>query len=130
MSIARTIALALFATLAVPAPASEAAPTVAELTKDRAAAAERAYRLVSTSLRSGIATTEAACVWSVRWLDAALESTPKAAKQLLADHQKRMTDLEAEVQKLVASGQMRTLDAETVAYFRIEAELWSARGKR
>lgn len=130
MSISRALALALCATLAVPAPASEAAPTVADSSKDRAATAERVYRLVSTSLRSGIATTEAACVWSVRWLDAALEATPKGAKQLLADHLKRMTDLESEVQKLVASGQLRTLDAETVAYFRIEAELWSARGKR
>jgi hypothetical protein len=130
MSIARTIALALCATLAAPRPAAEAAPTAAELAKDRAAAAERAFRSISAAQRSGAAATEAVCAWSVRWLDAAIEAAPRTARQALADHLKRMTDLEAEVQKMFGSGTARALDVETAAYYRLEAELWVARGKR
>lgn len=130
MSIARTIVLALCASLAAPHAASEAAPTVAELAKDRVAAAERAFRTTSTAHRAGRAATEAVYAWSVRWLDAALEAAPKAAKQALADHAKRMVDLEAEVQKMAAAGIAGSLDADAAAYFRLEAELWAARGKR
>lgn len=129
-SIARTSALALCASLAAPLSVSEAAPTVAELAKDRVAAAERAYRTTAAGHRAGRAQVEAVYAWSVRWLDAALDAAPKAGKQALADHAKRMADLDAEVQKMAAAGTAGPLEADAAAYFRIEAELWSARGKR
>lgn len=130
MPLARTIILALCACIAAPSSMSEAAPSAAELAKDRVAAAERAFRSVATGHRAGRATAEAVYMWSARWLEAALETTPKAAKQTLADHLKRMTDLEAEVQKMAAAGIAGSLEADAAAYYRIEAELWSARGKR
>jgi hypothetical protein len=130
MSIARTIALVLCASIAAPSSASEAAPTAAELAKDRAAAAEKAFRAAAAAHRAGRAPVEAVYAWSVRWLDARLGAAPKAARQALADHGKRMADLEAEVQKMAAAGRAGSLDADAAAYYRIEAEQWSARGKR
>ncbi|HWO18157.1 MAG TPA: hypothetical protein VNO30_05255 [Kofleriaceae bacterium] len=41
-----------------------------------------------------------------------------------------MTDLEAEVQKLFGAGTASKADVETVAYYRLTADLWVARGKR
>ncbi len=130
MTLARTIVLALCASIAAPSSTSEAAPSAAELAKDRAAAAERAFRTIAAGHRTGRATVEAVYTWSVRWLDAAIETAPKALKQALADHLKRMTDLEAEVQRMAAAGAAGSLDGDAAAYYRVEAELWSVRGKR
>lgn len=132
MSIVRTIVLALGAIIAAPSAATEAeaAPPVAELAKDRAAAAAKAFRATSAAHRSGRAPVEAVYAWSVRWLDAAIDAAPKAARQALAEHRKRMAELEAEVQKMAAAGAAGPLDADAAAYYRIEAELWAARGKR
>jgi hypothetical protein len=131
MSVARTIVLALCASIAVPSSTSEAAPpTPTELMKERAAVAEKAFRTVSAQHLVGRVTIEAVYLWSVRWLDAALEATPKTARQALADHLKRMADLEAEAQKMFKAGTASSLDTDASYYFRIEAELWSARGKR
>ena len=131
MKLARPLVLAISLLLAAGSvPASHAAPSVADLTKDRAAAAEKAYRNSLTLHQVGRTTVDAIYAWSVRWLDAAVDVAPKGVKQALADHLKRMQDLEAAVQKLAATGQASTLDADAAAYYRIEAELWSARGKR
>src|SRR5687767_9545546 len=116
MTIARTIVLALCASIAAPSSTSEAAPAAAELAKDRVAAAEKAFRPESTLHRASRVAVEAAYAWSVRWLDAALDASPRAAKQALADHLKRMIDLEAEVQKLAASGSAPSSDADAAAY--------------
>jgi hypothetical protein len=129
MSIARTIVLALCATLAAPGAAS-AAPTVAELAKDRVAAAEKAFQAASAAHRAGRTTVDAVYVWSVRWLDATLDASPRTAKQGLADHARRMTELEAEVQRMAAAGTASKADADAAAYYRIEATLWSTRGKK
>jgi hypothetical protein len=129
MSLARAIVLALGATLATPS-AARAAPTVAELAKDRVAAAEKAYQGAAAAHRGGRATVEAVHAWSVRWLDASLDASPRTAKQALADHARRMTELEAEVQRMVGAGTAASSDADAAAFFRIEAALWSARGKR
>jgi hypothetical protein len=130
MSIARTIVLALCASIAAPSSPSEAAPAVAQLAKDRAAAAEKAFQAAAAAHRAGRAAIEAVYAWSVRWLDAAIDKAPKAARPALADHLKRMADLEAEVQKMSAAGTASSLDANAAAaYYRIEAELGSARGR-
>ncbi len=130
MTLARTIVLALCASIAAPSSSSEAAPTIAELARDRAAAAEKAFRAASAGHRAGRTVIEAVYAWSVRWLDAAIDAAPKAARQALADHRTRMTDLDAEAQRMAAAGTASSLDADAAAYYRIEAELWAARGKR
>jgi hypothetical protein len=125
---------ATFATFAVLASPADAAPTAAELAKDRVAAAEKAFRSATAMYAAGRATTETVYAWSLRWLDAtldaALDAAPEAAKQPLADHQKRMADLEATVKKMFATGTASKLDADSAAYFRREADLWVTRGKR
>lgn len=130
---ARALALSLCATFAaaaaLPAPAA-AAPTAAELAKDRLAAAEKTFRSAAVSHKAGRAPLETVHAWSVRWLEAALDAAPKTAKQALADHAKRMAELDSEVQKMTAAGTASSLDADAAGYFRIEAELWAARGKR
>ena len=130
MTAARTIVLALWVTLAAPSGESRAAPTAAELAKDRVAAAEKAFRSAAAAHGVGRITAEAVYAWSLRWLEAALDAAPRAAKQALADHQKRMMDLEAVVQKMFATGTASGIDADGAAYYRIEAGLWAARGKR
>jgi urease accessory protein UreF len=120
---------ALCATLAATAATGHAAPTAAALAKDRAAAAEKAFRSATAMHAVGRGTVDTVYAWSLRWLAAALETAPRAAKQALADHQKRMTDLEATVQKMFAAGTASSLDADGAAYFRIEADLWATRGK-
>jgi len=131
MSVARTIVLALCASLAAPSSTVEAAPpTPAELMKERVAVAEKAFRTASAQHQAGMTAIETVYLWSVRWLDAAIEASPKAAKQALADHLKRMADLEAEAQKMFKSGTVNSLGTDSAYYYRIEAELWSARGKR
>jgi hypothetical protein len=131
MSVARTIALALCASLAAPGAVSLAAPpTAAQLAKDRADAADTAFHLASAGHRAGTVPLEVVYAWSVRWLAASLETAPKTAKQAFADHLARMTDLETAVQKMFTSGTATALDYGAAAYYRIEAELWSARGRR
>jgi hypothetical protein len=131
MSVARTIALALCASIAVPSSASRAAPpTPAELAKDRAAVAEKAFRTALALHGASRIPLEDVYLWSVRWLDAAIDAAPRAAKQALADHVQRMVDLEAAVQKMAKAGTASGLDTDAAYYYRIEAQLWSARGKR
>jgi urease accessory protein UreF len=130
MSIARTIVLALCASLAAPSAASEAAPKAAELAKARAAAAEKAFRAAAAAHQVGRVVVEVVYAWSVRWLAASIEAAPKAARQALADHQQRMADLEAEVKKMFTAGAATAFDVDAAGYYRIEAELWSARGRR
>lgn len=131
MKLARPLALAASLLLApVALPSSEAAPSVADLVKDRAAAAEKVYATSLVMFQVGRITADTVHAWSVRWLDAAVDAAPKTAKQALADHQKRMADFEAEVQKAFAAGRVSALDRDAAAYYRIEADLWVARGKR
>lgn len=131
MSVARTMVLALCASIAVPSSTSSAAPpTAAELVKERAAVAEKAYRTSLALYKAAQLTVDQVCAWSTRWLDAAIEVDPKAIKQALMDHLQRMTDLEAEVQKMFKQGLVNGLATDSIYYFRVEAQLWVTRGKR
>jgi predicted amidohydrolase len=106
-----------------------AAPDLKQLGKDRVAAAEKAYRGTLVGLKTGRAAAEAAYTWSVRWLDADL-AAGKTAKLALADHLARMTLLEAELDKAKTSGQASAFDHDATIYFKVEATIWAARGKR
>jgi hypothetical protein len=126
----RVAPLAFALTLLLAASPAAAGPSIADLQKDRATTAEKAYKTSVNLHQVGRVTTETIYLWSARWLDADLAATPRNAKQLLADHLKRMQDLEAQTQKLFTSGQVNGLDNDAATYFRLEAEIWVARGKR
>ena len=108
-----------------------AAPTQAQLYKERAETAAKVYTQVRESLKAGRATTEAAYQWSVRWLESDYEraTDAKAKKQALVDHAARMLALEADATKMQQAGALGTVDAIATTYFRIEADLWVLRGK-
>jgi hypothetical protein len=100
----------------------------AQLANDRAAQAAKVYTALVASPVG--ATPEDLYRWSVRWLDAQLDAQPKAAAKAFAEHAKRMTDLEAKQQ---AAYKAAIVDANALAmatYYRIEADLWVARGKK
>jgi hypothetical protein len=125
----RSLALALaLATTAVSHP-TEAAPNVVQLAKDRAAAAEKAFKSSLAMLQGGRGQVDFVCEWSERWMDASIAAGTKT-KDALAAHVTRMTDLEAAIAKDVNAGKLRPLDLEVVQYFRIEAEYWAAGAKR
>ncbi len=107
-----------------------AAPTAAQLAADRVAAASKAYAAVVARL--DVIQPEDIYRWSVRWLDAQLDdpATGKAVPQAFADHAKRMIDLEAQVQAGYQKGLKPAFDLAAVSYYKLEAELWVARGKK
>ena len=107
-----------------------AAPTAAQLAADRVAAASKAYAAVVARL--DVIQPEDIYRWSMRWLDAQLDdpATGKAVPQAFADHAKRMIDLEASVQAGYQKGLKPAFDLAAVTYYKLEAELWVARGKK
>ena len=106
-----------------------AAPDAKQLASDRVTAAEKVYTGTLAALKIGRATSEAAYVWSTRWLDAEL-ANGKAAKQALADHLARMTALETELAKSMQAGTASSTDHDATVYFKLEAGVWALRGKR
>jgi hypothetical protein len=106
-----------------------AAPDAKQLAKDRVTAAEKVFTGTVQLMKAGRATVESAYGWSVRWLEAEL-SNGKAAKPALADHLARMTTLAADVTKAFQAGTAGATEQDAANYFKLEAELWSLRGKR
>jgi hypothetical protein len=124
----RLIVLAVCASLATPVARAET--PVAQLVKDRADAAERVFQHVVTAWKTQREKIEVVYTWSVRWLDAMVDRDPRARKQAFADHLARMQDIETEASKLQTAGTVTVLEAVAATYYRIDAELWAARGKR
>lgn len=106
-----------------------AGPSVAQLAKDRAAAAEKAYKSADSLFKVGRGTIETVAEWSVRWMDAAI-ATGATTKQAFADHAARMLAIEAGALKDVQTGKVSPATLEAATYFRIEADYWAAGGKR
>lgn len=115
------LAILLLATPAV------AAPTQAELVKARAEAAAKIYPVVLANFAAGRGTVEDVYRWSVRWLDGEVERTK--GKAPLADHAKRMAELETKAKAARDAGTIPSTDFEIAAYFHVEADLWVLRGK-
>jgi len=128
MSIARLVVLLALACLATPVARAET--PVAQLVKDRADAAERVFQHVVTAWKTQREKIEVVYTWSVRWLDAVVDRDARTRKQAFADHLARMQDIESEATKLQTAGTVTVLEAAAASYYRIEAELWVARGKR
>jgi hypothetical protein len=106
-----------------------ATPDAKQLGKDRIAAIEKVYLGVFAQMKSGRAVVDSVYLWSMRWLDAEID-TGKTQKLALADHLARMTMLERDVVAAKGTGQASAIDADAAAYFKLEAEYWVARGKR
>lgn len=100
----------------------------AQIANDRAASAAKVYAALTS--KSGTSSAEDLYRWSVRWLDAELDAHPTAAAKALADHQKRMNDVYAIEQARAKASLAGPNDVEMARYFKLEADLWVARGKR
>ncbi|MHB1423446.1 MAG: hypothetical protein ACYC3I_09690 [Gemmataceae bacterium] len=111
------------------------------LLKARVAAAEKAYRGEFEGLRKTrrfgnilVQVTdnpENVYVWSVRWLQAQRELSPKHEDHVAAleAHLKRMTDLHAEI-KTLSADLMPRFKVDEAEWYRLEAELWLAKAKK
>jgi len=108
--------------------AAIAGPTVAELQKERVALAAKSYASAAGGFKAGRTTAEIVCQWSVRWLDSELDALK--SKQVFADHAARMVLLEADAKKAASAGTLPSSEVDTVTYFRVEADLWVARGAK
>ncbi|HVK74672.1 MAG TPA: hypothetical protein VM734_15190, partial [Kofleriaceae bacterium] len=103
----------------------------ATLAAARVSHAATAHTLAVRAWRAGLASVDAACAWSARWLRAQHDQTLDAVAwtHALADHASRMRTLETEAARRHASGTATTADVEAAADYRAEAELWVACGK-
>ena len=116
--------------LVVLASTAMANPSAAQLAADRVVAASKAY--TAAVARLDVVPPEDIYRWSMRWLDAQLDdpATGKAVPQAFAAHAKRMEDLETQVKASFQQGLKPAFDLASSSYYRIEAELWVARGKK
>lgn len=126
----RTLALAIILAVSVPAIAT-AGPDQKVLAQSRIDAAARAYASALARWKAGATTLDQVAAWSQRWLTALREQPLKGAKLkvALAEHLARLKDVQTAVTDAVSKGTASPADAETMAYFVAEAELWVARGK-
>jgi hypothetical protein len=125
------LALATILAFTIPIAPAHAGPDTAKLAQSRIDAAAKAYASAYALFPSARVPLEDVHTWSVRWLEAVIEPPGKAAavKQGLADHVARMTDVEKVVADGFKAGLRSTSDVDAATFFRIEAELWQARGK-
>jgi HlyD family secretion protein len=121
--------------------AAEPADEITKLLLARARAAEKAYRdefagltqtrRMGNTLVPVTRGPEDVYLWSVRWLKAQQQLSPKPEDQAAAlqEHLKRMTELKETVNKLSRDLLPRFKEDEVEVY-RLEAELWLAKAKR
>jgi hypothetical protein len=125
---------------AEPAKDSNTADDVSALLKTRVALAEKGYRNTFEGLtrtqRFGnvlipIAKPDEVYAWSIRWLQAQRELSPKHEDQVAAleAHLQRVTKLQEKV-KLLVRDLMPPSKADEAEWYRLEAQLWLARAKR
>ncbi len=119
----RTLAITLLLVFS-----SVAAADPAQLANDRAAQAAKIYATIQA--KAATTPAEDQYRWSVRWLDAQLDAQPKTAAKAFADHAKRMATTEASATALFKSSLVSDAEVAMATYFRIEADLWAARGKK
>ena len=115
------------AALLLPASVSSRTPSK-DLGQERIAAAKATFEAVKAALAAGSGTPESAYLWSVRWLAAQQEAGQPRAKAL-ADHLSRVSQLETAVKARFQSGAATRADVLAAAYYRVEAEFWSAAKK-
>jgi hypothetical protein len=123
-----------------PAKEPKAADEVPVLLKARAAAAEKAYRSalegltrtqkVGNVLIQITESPEEVYVWSVRWLEAQRDLSPKHEDHLAAleAHLQRMTELQKRI-KALARDVVPRIKEDEAEWYRLEAQLWLAKAK-
>nr|HEX4317421.1 hypothetical protein [Kofleriaceae bacterium] len=105
------------------------ADDVAKLARDREAAVAAVYPALEREFEAAKRTPSELGAWSVRWLDATLDAGG-AVDKAFADHLARMTEVEKREQAMVKSGLAPTSDLGIATYYKAEAALWKARGKK
>jgi hypothetical protein len=127
MKLLRMLVLVV-ATAALPTQVVLAKPDIAKLAQSRADAAAKSYPAAIILWKNGTSSLDAVYQWSVRWLVATIDTTGKPGPAF-TEHLKRMQDVEQEAISRWKAQLTSALEADSAAYYRIEAELWEARGK-
>jgi RNA polymerase sigma factor (sigma-70 family) len=114
-------------------PAKDAGPAQEDaLKKALAEAARKTYEQNWARWRGGqTGTVDEIYRWSRRWLEAELElgAGKERREAALRAHRDRMRDLAKFAHMMAWTGQGRSSDASGADYFRIQADLWLARGQ-
>ena len=125
------ITLIALSSVAVADPAPARPTSAADIAKARSELAAKAFASALSRFEVGTANVEDVARWSLRWLDASLDgATGRAVTTALAAHAARMKDLDDKAIAASNTGRTYTADADAAAYYRLEADLWVARGKR
>lgn len=127
-----------------PEAAKDATKTVDEMTvllKARAALAEKAHRAalegltrtkrIGNVLMQVTEKPEEIYIWSVRWLQAERDLSPKREDQIAAleAHLKRMTELKKGIESL-SRDLMPPIRVDEAEWYRLEAQLWLTKAKQ
>jgi multidrug efflux pump subunit AcrA (membrane-fusion protein) len=123
-----------------PKPAAKDADELKALAQARLDAAHKAYDEAMKGLhqtrRTGtlilpVTKPEDVYAWSVRWLNAERNMGGKNDDRppALEAHLRRMKELQQRVTEMSRSGLLSPPDASAVEFYRVEAELWLARGR-
>jgi hypothetical protein len=110
------------------APADPAKPDVSKLVADRLDAARNVYKGLQTSYSQGLAPLSDLVAWAPHLLDAQLEAGNPT--QAFADYVALMQVMEKQTKTAYDSGRINASDLDRVRFFRLEAELWQARGHK
>ncbi len=127
MKLLRMLVLVV-ATASLPAQVVLAKPDITKLAQSRADAAAKSFPAAVILWKNGTSSLDAVYQWSVRWLVATIDTTGKA-EPAFTEHLKRMQDVEQEAIARSKAQIASVLEADSASYYRIEAELWQARGK-
>jgi hypothetical protein len=110
------------------APADPAKPDVAKLAADRLDAARSVYKALQVSYQQGLGTLNDQVAWAEHVLDAQIDAGN--ATQGFADYVAIMQAAEKEARVAYDSARINVADLQRVHFFRVEAELWQARGHK
>lgn len=111
---------------------SAASDKPAKLAEARLKAANEAYRLYQERhKKEGDVEAETLYLWSNRILNAERDAASKEEQRITAlqAHLDRMMQLESETKRRLEGGKVRAHEMAAAEFYRLEAELWLARGK-
>ena len=125
------VVVLLLSSTAIADPAPTRPTSAADIAKARTDLAAKAFANALSRFEVGSANVEDVARWSLRWLDASLDgATGRVVTTALAAHAARMKDLDDKAIAASNTGRTYAADADAATYYRLEADLWVARGKR
>ena len=110
------------------APADPAKPDVSKLAADRLGAARNVYKGLQVSYQQGLSSLADLVAWAPHMLDAQIDAGDPT--QAFTDYVALMRAMEKDSKVGYDAGHINASDLERVRFFRIEAELWQARGHK